>query len=141
MGGGGGGRRFGLGSLLTLSADSNFIVFSLKYLKILKIAVKTVFIKGGSLFTNTEAKIISRLLTPAYVICGKVMFSVMNVCLRRGGEPYVTTTPGSFQPCSPGTLLSIHTSIGKRAVGLRNKDFLFFFKVNTTKNCSSTSDN
>ena len=93
----------------------------------------------------------SALLPPAYVVSGKVMFSVVSVCLCvHGGNPHMATadlfklvhlgtplgpSPGSLthmrtpHPPPPNMFKLIH--LGKRTVSLRLKSLLLCLQLNS----------
>ena len=79
-------------------------------------------------------------LPPAYVVCRKVMFSVLSV---HGGGHYVDTANGPPPVHGPVQTLKKKftwepspTSIGKWAVGLRLQGFLVKLKHNTKSSLS-----
>ena len=99
-------------------------------------------------------QIVSKLLSPSYVVFGKVIFSLFSVCLFTGGSPCdhyswhhspvwdASTTIDWFKlvhlgplpvPSPPPLITHTHThththyvSISKWAIGLQLKGFLFF---------------
>ena len=69
-------------------------------------------------------------LPRAYVICGKVMFSLVSVCLFMGGGPPVVEGP--VQTCSLGDPPHPDGPVRKRAVGLRPQGKIMYSEASVS---------